>query len=87
MTNMPGVRSCNLEDPRPLKYRNLPGKMDLVRNTIVNYCATTQDNLALRYAFPGVKLLEALADHDYLEDLTVYEIIRQAIKVYSEVSL
>jgi len=45
-----------LDDPRPDKYRKMEGYTDCVRNAMVNYCANTSEDLALRYIFPRADL-------------------------------
>lgn len=67
--NIPTKRlyKCNLEDPRPNKYRHLEGYNDLVRNSIVNYCARTGQDLAMRYIYPKADLQTAVQDHFYLK--------------------
>ena len=45
-----------LDDPRPEKYRKMEGYTDFVRNAMVNYCANTSEDLALRYIFPRAVL-------------------------------
>lgn len=44
----------------------MEGYTDFVRNTMVNYCANTSEDLALRYIFPRAVLQAAQQDHDYL---------------------
>ena len=78
MASLPGVNVArgSLDDPRPLKYRNRPGKMDHIRNTMVNYCANTSHSLSIRYAFPSAgKMTDVLHDHDYLSLLPVQSMI------------
>lgn len=45
-----------LENPRPEKFRKMEGYTDFVRNVMVNYCAHTSQDLALRYIFPPANL-------------------------------
>ena len=45
-----------LEDPRPEKFRKMEGYTDLVRNVMINYCAYSSHDLALRYIFPQADL-------------------------------
>lgn len=42
-----------LEDPRPQKYRNMEGFTDHVRNTMINFCSQSSQDLTLRYIFPA----------------------------------
>ena len=41
-----------LEDPRPEKFRKMEAYTDLVRNVMINYCAYSSQDPALRYIFP-----------------------------------
>lgn len=53
------------DDPRPKKYRNMPGKSDRLYALMVNYtCAHGQD-LNLRYMYKRADLQTAVKDHDY----------------------
>ena len=45
-----------LEDPLPEKFRKMVGYTDLVRNVMINYCAYSSHDLALRYIFPQADL-------------------------------
>ena len=46
----------SMEDPRPLKYRNMPGFKDHARNTIINYLSNTTEDLAIRYLIPKANI-------------------------------
>lgn len=41
----------SLEDPRPAKFRKVPGYQDYVRSLLINYCSMTSQDIALRYLF------------------------------------
>lgn len=56
-----------LADPRPMKYRNMPGYSDHVRNVVLNYCASTSMDIGLRYIYQKADLRQAQLDHDYLQ--------------------
>ena len=56
-----------LEDPRPPDMRSQPGYSDFVRNTIINYVAATQDDVAIRYLYEKADMQAASQDHDYCE--------------------
>ena len=45
-----------LEDPLPEKFRKMVGYTDLVSNVMINYCAYSSHDLALRYIFPQADL-------------------------------
>ncbi|XP_063436162.1 uncharacterized protein LOC134717599 [Mytilus trossulus] len=55
-----------LEDPRPQKYRNMEGFTDHVRNTMINFCSQSSQDLTLRYIFPAADIQTAQLDHAYL---------------------
>ena len=42
----------DLDDPRPLKFRNNKGYPDFVLSSVTNYCAETSQNIAFRYLYP-----------------------------------
>ena len=56
------------DDPRPLKYRNMPGKAERVYNATINFCAETGMDIAMKYAYPKANLTAAEFHHDYLKD-------------------
>lgn len=55
----------NLDDPRPMQFRNQAGYQDHVRSHIINYIANTGEDLAIRYMYEGADIQAAAADHDY----------------------
>ncbi|CAC5379387.1 unnamed protein product [Mytilus coruscus] len=55
-----------LEDPRPQKYRNIEGFTDYVRNTMINFCSQSSQDLTLRYIFTAADIQTAQLDRDYL---------------------
>ena len=60
-------------DPRPEKFRNDPTFMDRVRNATVNFCAESNLDITLRYAFPRASLKGPALDHHYeKEPMTHY---------------
>ncbi|XP_078495287.1 uncharacterized protein LOC108950657 [Ciona intestinalis] len=62
------VSGYMVDDPRSKKYRNLSDVYnDYVRKQVINYCASTGENITLRYLFEGADLLAAQKDHDYLK--------------------
>uniref|UniRef100_T1JBV9 SAP domain-containing protein n=1 Tax=Strigamia maritima TaxID=126957 RepID=T1JBV9_STRMM len=64
--DVPGTNSIDLSDPRPEKYRNLPGTNDHFRNLTINFCNKSGMDMSFRYLFPKADLQTALLDHDYL---------------------
>ena len=55
-----------LEDPIPAKYRNMGGYTDKVRKSVINFCAHTSMDMALRYIYPKANIQQASIDHNYL---------------------
>ena len=55
-----------LADPRPAHLRNMPGYNDYVRSLVLNYCAAYQEDLTMRYLYPGADIQTAVEDHAYL---------------------
>uniref|UniRef100_K1P1G8 Uncharacterized protein n=1 Tax=Magallana gigas TaxID=29159 RepID=K1P1G8_MAGGI len=41
----------SLEEPRPAKFRKVPGYQDNVRSLLINYFSMTSEDVALRYFF------------------------------------
>lgn len=58
--------TVNLDDPRPLKYRCMPGYNDFVYNRIINYCSMSSKDLSLRYIYRKADIQTAAVDHMYL---------------------
>jgi hypothetical protein len=56
-----------LEDPRPVKFRNMGSYNDHVRNVLVNYCSSSSADIALPYSYPKADIQAASGDHDYLQ--------------------
>jgi hypothetical protein len=54
-----------LFDPRPLEYRNMTGYSDFVRNHLINFVASSQCDISLRYLYPRANIQAAEDDHDY----------------------
>lgn len=67
MENIGGKQKANMDDPRPLKYRAMPGYNSFVQNQVVNYCASANKDLAFRYVMPVADLQTAVDDDDYLQ--------------------
>ncbi|XP_021365774.1 uncharacterized protein LOC110458418 [Mizuhopecten yessoensis] len=66
--NIPTKRKFSndiLQDPRPHKYRNNHGFTDFVRNMMINYCASSSQDIAMRYLHPSADIQAAALDHDY----------------------
>lgn len=55
-----------LSNPRPAKYRKLPGFEDNVRNMIINYLANTRSDLTIRYLYDKTDIQTAVQNHDFL---------------------
>eukprot|EP00105_Crassostrea_gigas_P029744 XP_011451771.1 PREDICTED: uncharacterized protein LOC105345344 [Crassostrea gigas] len=55
----------SLEDPRPAKFRKVPGYQDYVRSLLINYCSMTSEDIALRYLFGKANIQVAAVDHYY----------------------
>ncbi|XP_076091240.1 uncharacterized protein LOC143063144 [Mytilus galloprovincialis] len=70
-----------LSDPRPEKYRRMKDYTDYVRNTMVNYCAISSKDIAMRYLFPRANLLAAQHDHHYLKLPFAEHWVDEAVKV------
>ena len=61
---LPGKRKCSLDDPRPTKYRCLPGYVDHVRSTVLNYCSQSSKDITIRYFWEKANIQAAALDHD-----------------------
>ncbi len=55
-------------DPRPAKFRNMPGFTDAVYNAAINFCLLSGMDISLRYAFQGANVAGIIANHDYLAE-------------------
>ena len=53
-------------DPRPEKFRKMPNYTDLVRNEIFNFCAQSNMDITMRYAFSGANKMAIIHDHHYV---------------------
>ncbi|XP_078331975.1 uncharacterized protein LOC144625336 isoform X3 [Crassostrea virginica] len=86
--DLPSKRKLNkdelLEDPRPAKYRRNEGYNDFVRSALINYCAHTSQDIALRYNYGSANIQIASMDHDYLELPLTERIIDHGNLVSSE---
>ena len=56
-------------DPRPERFRNLPNYTDLVRNETINFCAESNMDITMRYAFSGGNISGIVHDHHYVGPL------------------
>ena len=66
-----GKRASEEYDPRPQKYRNMPGYKDFVYNAIINFCSNTSIDVTLRHQMPierKANLADAELHHDYLKE-------------------
>lgn len=73
---------CSIDDdPRPLKYRALPGYNDHVRNLVINFSCHSNENIAMRFNFQRANLKEATLDHQYTEKMFTEYWIDSSLKV------
>ena len=53
-------------DPRPERFRNMPNYPDLVRNETINYCANSNKDITMKYAYSGSSKKDIVHDHHYV---------------------
>nr|CAB3263320.1 uncharacterized protein LOC108950671 [Phallusia mammillata] len=53
------------DDPRPQRFRNMPGYQDFVRSTVINYCSKSSKDISIRHIYGSADLKTATVDHDY----------------------
>ena len=58
-------KKAKLEDPRHEEDKNNPSYQAHVYNTVVNYVASSNKDLVIRYLYPKADLQQAALDHDY----------------------
>ncbi|XP_021369785.1 uncharacterized protein LOC110460902 [Mizuhopecten yessoensis] len=85
--NIPTKRKFSddiLQDPRPHKYRNNHGYTDFVRNMMINYCASSSQDIAMRYLHPSADIQAAALDHDYFPLPFTEYLVDNALQVISD---